>query len=87
MIRSSTFEQVFWNQIPPENLMSTFLRRALGNEQTNSYLHFETGNDTDIREHLAGCGLRDHQQLLPHLFQHLSLHPGRLPGKEKQKAG
>lgn len=50
MLRSSTFEQVFWNQIPPENLMSSFFRQALGNEQTNAYLHFETGDDPEIRE-------------------------------------
>lgn len=50
MLRHSTFEQVFWNQIPAENLMSSFFRRALSGEQSNSYLHFETGDDPEIRE-------------------------------------
>ena len=50
MLRRSTFEQVFWNQIPAENLMSSFFRRALSEEQSNAYLHFETGNDPEIRE-------------------------------------
>ena len=50
MLRRSTFEQVFWNQIPAENLMSSFFRRALSSEQSNSYLHFETGDDGEIRE-------------------------------------
>lgn len=50
MLRRSTFEHVFWNQIPAENLMSSFFRRALSGEQSNSYLHFETGDDGEIRE-------------------------------------
>ena len=50
MLRRSTFDQVFWNQIPPENLMSSFFQRALSGEQSNSYLHFNTGNDSEIRE-------------------------------------
>ena len=50
MLRHSTFEQVFWNQVPAENLMSSFFRRALSGEQSNSYLHFETGDDPEIRE-------------------------------------
>ncbi len=50
MLRRSTFDQVFWNQIPAENLMSSFFRRALSGEQSNSYLHFETGDDGEIRE-------------------------------------
>lgn len=33
MLRRSTFEQVFWNQIPSENLMSSFFRLALSGEQ------------------------------------------------------
>lgn len=50
IVRSSTFDQVFWNQIPPASLMSDFFRKALSKEQPNSYLHFETGGDRDIRE-------------------------------------
>ncbi len=50
MIRRSTFDRVFWNQIPADNLMSVFFRRSLGGGQANSYLHFETGDDPEIRE-------------------------------------
>lgn len=53
MIRSSTFDKVFWNQLPPENLMSTFFRQALGNEKHASYLHFETDVDQDIERLLS----------------------------------
>lgn len=48
MIRSSTFDEVFWNQLPPDNLMSTFFRRALNGSGNISYLHFETGADDEI---------------------------------------
>lgn len=52
MIRSSTFDQVFWNQLPSDNLMSTFFRQALSSQHATAYLHFETGDDTDIRFYL-----------------------------------
>lgn len=51
-IRSSTFDQVFWNQLPPDNLMSTFFRQALSSQHATAYLHFETGEDTDIQFYL-----------------------------------
>ncbi len=49
-IRSSTFDQVFWNLISQENLMSSFFRKALNEKQTTSYIHFETGDDPQIRD-------------------------------------
>lgn len=49
MVRASTFQRVFWNQLPPENLMSTFFRRALSSTQSTSYVQFETNMDTDVR--------------------------------------
>lgn len=49
MVRASTFEKVFWNQLPPENLMTLFFRQALSMPKGTSYLHFETGNDIDIQ--------------------------------------
>lgn len=48
MVRADTFDKVFWNQLPPENLMSSFFRQALGHEKHASYLQFETGADDDI---------------------------------------
>ena len=53
-IRSSTFDQVFWNQIPSGNLMGGFFRQALSGAQPNSYLRFETGDDREICDLLAG---------------------------------
>lgn len=50
LLRSSTFEHVFWNQLSSENLMSVFFRKALENEQASSYLQFDTNNDVDIKE-------------------------------------
>lgn len=49
MVRSSTFERVFWNQLPPENLMSTFFRKALDGGQPTSYVQFDTGADKEVR--------------------------------------
>lgn len=48
MVRTSTFDQVFWNQIPSDSLMATFFRQALSGQHPSSYLHFETGDDEDI---------------------------------------
>ena len=56
-VRSSTFDEVFWNQIPSGNLMSGFFRQALGGKQPNSYLHFETNEDPEIRDLLEGIFL------------------------------
>ncbi len=49
MVRSSTFDHVFWNQLPADSLMATFFRQALSGQHPSSYLHFETGEDADIR--------------------------------------
>ena len=48
MVRASTFDQVFWNQLPSDSLMSTFFRQALSGQHPSSYLHFETGSDANI---------------------------------------
>ncbi len=50
MVRASTFDHVFWNQLSSDNLMSVFFRQALSGQQTNSYLHFETGGDPEIKD-------------------------------------
>lgn len=50
-IRSSTFETVFWNQLPPNSLMASFFKKVLSRSGTLSYLQFETGEDSEI-EHL-----------------------------------
>ena len=50
MLRASTFDRVFWNQVPPENLMATFFRRALSDQQPNAYLQFDTEGDLEIQK-------------------------------------
>lgn len=60
-IRSSTFDQVFWNQLPVDNLMSSFFRQALSGQLSTSYLHFETESDDDI-EHILFQIYQEHQQ-------------------------
>lgn len=60
-IRSSTFDQVFWNQLPADNLMSSFFRQALGGQLSTSYLHFESSDDVDIK-HILFQIYQEHQQ-------------------------
>lgn len=48
-IRSSTFQQIFWNQLPQNSLMASFFRQALSSQNGTAYLYFETGNDAEIR--------------------------------------
>ncbi|MBR2996076.1 MAG: helix-turn-helix transcriptional regulator [Lachnospiraceae bacterium] len=56
-IRSSTFDQVFWNQLPSGNLMSGFFRQALSGQQPNSYIQFETNGDPEIQDLMEGIFL------------------------------
>lgn len=49
MIRTSTFNRVFWNNLKEQNMMSAFFRKVLNGEGGKSYLHFETGNDQKIQ--------------------------------------
>ncbi len=48
LIRSSTFERVFWNQLPANSLMSAFFRKALSHTRHPSYLLFETAGDPEL---------------------------------------
>ncbi len=50
LVRSSTFDKVFWNQLPASSLMAGFFRRALGQHKHAAYLQFSTGADGEIRE-------------------------------------
>lgn len=72
MVRASTFEQVFWNQMPPENLMSTFFRKALDSAQSTSYVQFDTGEDQDVR-HLMLTIYQEHQQAEAYSAQMLNV--------------
>lgn len=48
MIRSSTFDRVFWEQLSTNNLMSAFFRQALNHQNAVSYLFFDTEHDFDL---------------------------------------
>lgn len=47
-VRRSTFEKVFFDQLPADSLMANFFRQVLNNEKAVSYLLFDTQEDTDI---------------------------------------
>lgn len=56
LIRSSTFETVFWNQLPSNSLMASFFKKALSRSGTLAYLQFETGEDSEIEHILYQIG-------------------------------
>ena len=51
MIRSSTFRQVFLEQLAPSNLMTMFFNKALSGGDNSNYLRFSTGLNENL-EHL-----------------------------------
>ena len=48
MLRSSTFRQVFLDQLAPSNLMTRFFTKALSGGDHGSYLLFQTGQDATL---------------------------------------
>lgn len=50
MLRSSTFRQVFLEQLAPSNLMTMFFNKALSGGDSGSYLLFKTGMDSDLEQ-------------------------------------
>lgn len=52
MIRSSTFRQVFLEQLAPSNLMTMFFNKALSGSDNGSYLRFQTGLNSDLEHSL-----------------------------------
>ena len=61
LVRTSTFQEVFWNQLPAGSLMADFFRRALNGGNPTAYLHFETGADADVA-HLLAQIYDEHEQ-------------------------
>ena len=61
MMRVSTFNRVFWNQMGDDNLLSKFFHLALSSEQATAYLHFETNNDPEVRHVLLQI-YQEHQE-------------------------
>ena len=45
LVRSSTFERVFYNQLPENSLLVSFFRKALSGENSASWLYFDTAED------------------------------------------
>ena len=50
MIRSSTFRQVFLEQLAPSNLMTIFFTKALSGNANSNYLLFRTGLNSDLEQ-------------------------------------
>lgn len=48
LVRASTFDRVFWNQLSESSLMSRFFRQALSGEVGTAYIYFDTFADSDI---------------------------------------
>lgn len=71
MLRASTFDQVFWSQLPQDSLMASFFRQALSGQHPAAYLRFETGADGDIR-HLLQQLYREFYRQEPYQAQLLN---------------
>ena len=71
MIRASTFNHVFWNQLSDDILLSKFFHKALSGESPASYLHFETGDDGEV-SHLLTRIYEEHQLGEPYAPQMLN---------------
>mgnify|MGYP002626191981 CR=1 FL=1 len=50
MVRRSTFEQVFWKQLPESSLLASFFRKALSGDDEASWLYFDTHSDEELRD-------------------------------------
>ena len=48
LVRASTFERVFFNQLPGNSLLASFFRKALSGEQGASWLYFDTAEDEQL---------------------------------------
>lgn len=53
MIRSSTFRQVFLEQLSPSNIMSAFFNKALYGKNISNYLLFRTGTNNRLERLLV----------------------------------
>lgn len=57
VIRSSTFDRVFWNQLPESWLLTGFFRHALSGKDGMAYLHFDTFADSEIAQLIERIGM------------------------------
>lgn len=72
VIRSSTFDDVFWKHFPKNNIMSSFFSMALNNKEGPGYLCFETDNDPKIAELLTEL-YNEYQDEKPYQKQMMNL--------------
>ncbi len=49
MVRRSTFEQVFFRQLPESSLLASFFRKALSGDDEASWLYFDTQADEEVQ--------------------------------------
>ena len=68
LVRASTFERVFWNQLNSQNLMSVFFRQALHQGGSAAYLWFDAPRDREL-EDLLTCMEQELSQELPYSSQ------------------
>ncbi len=61
MVRSSTFDRVFFHQLPEHSLLADFFRRALSGENDASWLRFETEQDPELDSLLARIEAQSHE--------------------------
>lgn len=57
VIRSSTFDRVFWNQLSESWLLSQFFHQALSGKESTAYLHFDTYGDTEVLDIISKIAL------------------------------
>ena len=68
MLRASTFEKVFWQQLSNQNLMSLFFKQALVDNTHTAYLRFDTKQDPALEVLLYGI-FSEYQSLAPYSVQ------------------
>lgn len=72
VIRSSTFDRVFWNQLPESWLLAGFFRQALSGKDGMAYLHFDTFADEEIARLMEKIGT-EYGSCRPYRSQMLNL--------------
>ena len=68
LLRASTFEKVFWQQLSDQNLMSLFFKQALAGNSHTAYLRFDTGQDPALEGLLHGV-FREYRSSAPYSVQ------------------
>ena len=72
LVRASTFERVFWNQLPKDSLLAFFFRLALNGVGDASWLFFDTAEDEELLM-LAGRLEHEYQESGSYTVQMMNL--------------